>query len=78
MKDQPSTGPTPQSAEEAEAEESVTRASKLPSKLIYEVIRRDGEEELMRTNRSLFFSGIAAGLMMAFSVVGGSVTTHVT
>ena len=59
--------------EELDQEESLSRAAKLPSKLIYEVIRRDGEEELERTNRSLIWSGIAAGLLMSFSVVGEAI-----
>ena len=59
--------------EELENEESLSRAAKLPSKLIYEVIRRDGEEELERSNRSLIWSGIAAGLLMAFSVIGEAI-----
>nr|WP_224825153.1 formate/nitrite transporter family protein [Cognatishimia sp. MH4019] len=52
---------------------SVERASKLAPKLIYEVIRRDGEEELERTNRALIWSGIAAGIMISFSVVGEAI-----
>jgi len=37
--------------------------------MIYEVIRRDGEEELARTKRSLFWSGIAAGILISLSVL---------
>lgn len=58
--------------EEAE-EESVERASKLAPKLIYEVIRRDGEEELSRPMSGLFWSGIAAGLMISLSVLGEAI-----
>ena len=65
--------PRDTSEEDARVEESVTAASPLPSKLIYEVIRREGEEELERSNRSLIWSGIAAGLMMSFSVLGESI-----
>ncbi|MXQ06725.1 formate/nitrite transporter family protein [Alphaproteobacteria bacterium GH1-50] len=54
-------------------EESVSKASALPSALIYEIIRREGEEELARSNRSLVWSGVAAGLMMSFSVLGEAV-----
>ena len=54
-------------------EESVERASKLAPKLIYEVIRRDGDEELERTTRALIWSGVAAGMMISFSVVGEAV-----
>ena len=54
-------------------EKSVERATKLAPKLIYEVIRRDGEEELERTTRALIWSGIAAGMMISFSVVGEAI-----
>lgn len=62
------------SAEEAaREEESVKEAAALSPKLIYEVIRRDGEEELERTKRSLIWSGIAAGLLISLSVLGEAV-----
>jgi len=48
-------------------------ASKLPSRLIYEIIRRDGEEELERPVRSLIWSGIAAGIMISFSLLGEAI-----
>lgn len=54
-------------------EESVERATKLAPKLIYEVIRRDGDEELERTTRALIWSGVAAGMMISFSVVGEAI-----
>ncbi|WP_231592777.1 formate/nitrite transporter family protein [Pelagovum pacificum] len=57
--------------QKAEAEEeTVEEAAKLSSKLVYEVIRRDGEEELSRTKRSLFWAGVAAGVLISFSVIG--------
>ncbi len=59
--------------EEEIERESVEAAAKLTSKLIYEVIRRDGEEELARTKRSLFWSGTAAGIMISFSVLGEAI-----
>jgi formate-nitrite transporter family protein len=59
--------------EEKDEEETVSKASALPSKLIYEIIRREGQEELTRTNRSLIWSGLAAGLMMSFSVLGEAI-----
>ena len=66
--------PKPSDKEEKKAnEETVSKASPLASKVIYEIIRREGEEELARTNRSLVWSGLAAGLMMSFSVLGESI-----
>lgn len=60
-------------AEKADNERSVKRASGLAPKLIYEVIRREGEEELHRSTRALVWSGIAAGMMISFSVVGEAI-----
>lgn len=51
----------------------IEAAGKLPAKLIYEVIRRDGVEEMERPLRSLVWSGIAAGMLISFSVVGEAV-----
>lgn len=59
--------------EEAAEEQSVKDAAKLSPKLIYEVIRRDGEEEMARTKRSLLWSGIAAGIMISLSVLGEAI-----
>ncbi|NND40595.1 MAG: formate/nitrite transporter family protein [Rhodobacteraceae bacterium] len=54
-------------------EEKVSQSTPLPSHLIYEVIRREGQEELARSNRSLIWSGVAAGMMMSFSVLGEAI-----
>lgn len=35
--------------------------------VVYEAIRQEGEEELNRSNQTLFWSGLAAGLSMGFS-----------
>lgn len=59
-------------AEEAE-EKSVKDAAALSPKLIYEVIRRDGEEELARSKKSLMWSGIAAGMLISLSVLGEAI-----
>jgi formate/nitrite transporter FocA (FNT family) len=45
----------------------------LSPKLIFEVIRRDGVEELERPKRSLMWSGVAAGIMISLSVLGEAV-----
>ena len=41
--------------------------------MIFEVIRRDGIEELERPNLSLMWSGVAAGIMISLSVLGEAV-----
>ena len=58
---------------EAAEEESVEEAAKLSARLIYEVIRRDGIDELRRPVRSLIWSGLAAGVMISFSVLGEAI-----
>lgn len=42
---------------------------RLRAAVVYEIIRQEGEEELSRTPISLWWSGIAAGLSIGFSVV---------
>lgn len=63
----------PEPKADPKKEAKVKQASPLPSALIYEVIKREGEEELSRSNRSLIWSGLAAGLMMSFSVLGEAI-----
>lgn len=58
--------------EQAE-EQSMKQAASLAPHMIYEVIRREGEEELERTKRSLFWSGIAAGILISLSVLGEAI-----
>lgn len=54
-------------------EEAEEQSGKLSPRLIYEVIRMEGEEELNRPTRSLIWSGIAAGIMISFSVLGEAI-----
>lgn len=50
--------------------ETVEEAVGLSPKLIFETIRRSGDEELNRPLRTLFWSGVAAGILISFSVLG--------
>ncbi len=59
--------------EKRKEEESVNEAAALAPKLIYEVIRREGDEEMARPKRSLVWSGIAAGVMISLSVLGEAI-----
>ncbi len=43
--------------------------------VVHEAIRREGEEELSRPAMALFWSGVAAGLSMGFSLVGEALLT---
>jgi formate/nitrite transporter FocA (FNT family) len=55
-------------AEQRENEEAEERSS--PSgKVIYKAILSEGEEELERPTSALFWSGLAAGLSMGFSMI---------
>lgn len=54
------------SREEAEQAHQLERPR---AAVIFETIRAEGEIELERSNSSLFFSALAAGLSMAFSMV---------
>lgn len=54
---------------EADEEEAVVESGRLSARVVYEIIRRDGIEELDRPMASLLWSGIAAGLMISFSVL---------
>ncbi|MBV0913690.1 formate/nitrite transporter family protein [Anianabacter salinae] len=54
-------------------EKDVQDASRLSAVLIYEVIRRDGVEELHRPVQSLIYSGLAAGIFISLSVLGEAV-----
>jgi formate/nitrite transporter FocA (FNT family) len=59
-----------QETNEPDEEDAVREASHLSAKLVYQVVRREGDEELLRPNSSLFWSGIAAGVCISFSVIG--------
>ncbi len=47
--------------------EEVERRTAPRAAVIYEAIRREGEDELRRPSSALFWSGLAAGLSMGFS-----------
>lgn len=56
-----------------EEESSVSDATRLSARLIYEVIRRDGDEELRRPVPSLIWSGLAAGTLISLSVLAEAI-----
>ncbi|UWQ47780.1 formate/nitrite transporter family protein [Leisingera aquaemixtae] len=60
-------------AEEQKERDAVEEATGLSAKLIFETIRLEGEEELRRPVRALWWSGLAAGLLISFSVWGEAI-----
>jgi formate/nitrite transporter FocA (FNT family) len=56
-----------------EEEQEVLSNERLSARLVYEIIRRDGTEELERPTSSLVWSGVAAGIIISFSVVAMAV-----
>ncbi|MGR3761981.1 formate/nitrite transporter family protein [Roseobacteraceae bacterium NS-SX3] len=56
--------------EKESEKEAVKEASGLSPRLIFETIRRNGDEELNRHVRALWWSGVAAGILISFSVLG--------
>ena len=59
----------PAGIEEREIED-VEEHSRLRVPVIYEVVQREGETEMRRPATSLWWSGVAAGLSMSFSLLG--------
>ncbi|HET7412170.1 MAG TPA: formate/nitrite transporter family protein, partial [Pararhizobium sp.] len=49
--------------------EKVRTVMRFRSPVIYEIVRREGEEELLRPSLSLCVAGVAAGFAMGFSVL---------
>ena len=61
------------SGEEAPFEREVERRSGAKVEVVYEAVRREGEEELARPTSALFWSGLAGGLAMGLSLVADGV-----
>ena len=58
-------------AEKRDTEESEARDRVAPSGVIvYKTVLKEGREELDRSSSALFWSGLAAGLSMSFSMIG--------
>ncbi len=53
--------------------EDIESSSRLSAPVIYEVLRREGEEEMERPILSLWWSGVAAGLSLSLSLLSQAV-----
>lgn len=51
----------------------IEASSRLSAPIIYEVLRREGEEEMKRPLSSLWWSGVAAGLSLSLSLLAQAV-----
>ena len=49
--------------------EDIEEHSRLRAPIIYEIVRREGENEMDRPTASLWWSGVAAGLSISFSLL---------
>jgi formate/nitrite transporter FocA (FNT family) len=71
-KNKPKADEQPADQEQREDEDIEQRRPPSAS-IVYETIRREGEDELERPSMSLAFSGLAAGLSMSFSLIASAV-----
>ncbi len=56
---------------------NIEESARLRAPLIYEIVRREGEEEMNRPFMSLWWSGVAAGLSISFSLLSEAILqTH--
>jgi formate/nitrite transporter FocA (FNT family) len=55
--------------EQRKQDEESERLSAPSGKIVYKAILKEGEEELARPSSALFWSGLAAGLSMGFSMI---------
>ncbi len=56
--------------------EHIEERSTPPTPVIYEIVRRYGEDEMARPATSLWWSGLAAGLSMSFSLLALALLKH--
>jgi hypothetical protein len=54
------------SDEDRELADRVEERTTPPTPVIYEIVRRNGEQEMARPSASLWWSGLAAGLSISF------------
>jgi formate/nitrite transporter FocA (FNT family) len=57
-------------------EKEVQERSSPGGKIVYRAILKEGEEELDRSSSALFWSGLAAGLSMGFSMIAEGLLHH--
>src|SRR3954447_8156957 len=65
----PPTQPEPDQEKEDQHDQEAEERSSPSGKVVYKAILKEGEEELARPSSALFWSGLAAGLSMGFSMI---------
>jgi len=68
VKERPSK-PEPAGKRQAREERQVEERSGLRTPVIYEIVRKRGDDEMARPATSLWWSGVAAGMSMSFSLL---------
>jgi len=53
--------------------QAIEEGKRLATPVIYEIVRREGEEEMARPFMSLWWSGVAAGLSISFSLLAQAI-----
>src|ERR1700687_2791291 len=67
--------PAPPEGLTQEEAKSVSKRRPLRAAVVYEIIRTEGEGELARTFGALWWSGLAAGISIGFSVLSQAMLT---
>src|SRR5690348_7492421 len=62
-----------QKPQESQAAEKIEERSALSAPIVYEIVRKEGDEEMERPATSLWWSGVAAGLSISFSLLAQSI-----
>ncbi|MEQ8405435.1 MAG: formate/nitrite transporter family protein [Oceanicaulis sp.] len=60
-----------------QAERAVSDRVRPSALMVFEIVRREGAEEMTRPSASLFWSGIAAGFALAFSLAASGMLTAI-
>ncbi len=66
-------GPAKHVQQKEQQVERIEERSTPPTPVIYEIVRRYGEDEMARPATSLWWSGLAAGLSMSFSLLAQAI-----
>jgi formate/nitrite transporter FocA (FNT family) len=63
-------------SKQQQEEQEIQERSSPSGKIVYHAILKEGEEELDRASSALFWSGLAAGMSMGFSLIAEGLLAH--